>query len=149
VLHQAAPWPVNAASQVGKTTHNRLAIHLDLELCYAGAVQKRILLQGRMYVFEQHVCFHCNLFGYIKDTVIPLKVSVTGCECSRYSHTSLLASLGALGFQGTDNGWHCACRMCSLSRNVRIWAFPTLLRLCGEASVSFSPPSCRVRMPTG
>ncbi|KAK9823329.1 hypothetical protein WJX72_001963 [[Myrmecia] bisecta] len=37
------------------------------------ALQKKLLLQGRMYVFERTVCFHCNLFGYTKDKVIPLE----------------------------------------------------------------------------
>lgn len=29
---------------------------------------------GRMYVFEQHVCFHSNVFGYVKNKIIPLRV---------------------------------------------------------------------------
>jgi hypothetical protein len=33
------------------------------------ALRKKVLLQGRMYVFGEHVCFHCNLFGYIKTKV--------------------------------------------------------------------------------
>ena len=40
------------------------------------ALQKKILLQGRMYVFEHYVCFYANVFGYIKKLVIPLKVGV-------------------------------------------------------------------------
>ena len=27
-----------------------------------------------MYVFEHFVCFHSNVFGYVKDKAIPLKV---------------------------------------------------------------------------
>ena len=38
------------------------------------ALQKKILLQGRIYVFEHYVCFHANVFGYIKKVVIPLRV---------------------------------------------------------------------------
>lgn len=38
------------------------------------ALQKRVLLQGRMYVFDHHVCFYSNLFGYVKAKIIPLKV---------------------------------------------------------------------------
>lgn len=38
------------------------------------ALQKRILLQGRLYVFEHYVCFHANVFGYVKKIIIPLKV---------------------------------------------------------------------------
>lgn len=37
------------------------------------ALKKRILLQGRMYVFAQHVCFHANIFGYEKLKTIPLR----------------------------------------------------------------------------
>lgn len=33
------------------------------------ALRKRMLLQGRMYVFSRHVCFQCNLFGYHKVKV--------------------------------------------------------------------------------
>ena len=36
------------------------------------ALQKRILLQGRMYLFENYLCFHCNIFGYTKKKRIPL-----------------------------------------------------------------------------
>lgn len=36
------------------------------------ALRKRMLLQGRMYVFSRHVCFQCNLFGYHKIKIIPL-----------------------------------------------------------------------------
>mmetsp|Transcript_9208 Transcript_9208/g.33743 ORF Transcript_9208/g.33743 Transcript_9208/m.33743 type:complete len:686 (-) Transcript_9208:1416-3473(-) len=36
------------------------------------ALQKRILLQGRMYLFEHYLCFHCNIFGYTKKKRIPL-----------------------------------------------------------------------------
>ena len=38
------------------------------------ALKKRILLQGRMYVFEHYVCFHSNVLGYVKNKIIPLKV---------------------------------------------------------------------------
>ena len=36
------------------------------------ALRKKVLLQGRMYLFREHVCFHCNLFGYQKTKCIPL-----------------------------------------------------------------------------
>ena len=47
----------------------------DEVLCddFLCALKKRILLQGRMYVFEQHVCFHSNIFGYEKIKSIPLR----------------------------------------------------------------------------
>jgi GRAM domain len=34
---------------------------------------------GRMYVFEHFVCFHSNVFGYVKDKAIPLKVLSAPC----------------------------------------------------------------------
>ena len=40
------------------------------------ALKKRILLQGRMYVFEHYVCFHSNVLGYVKNKIIPLKVTL-------------------------------------------------------------------------
>lgn len=33
---------------------------------YLCALRKRILLQGRVYVFEHHVAFYANIFGYVK-----------------------------------------------------------------------------------
>ncbi len=51
------------------------------------ALKKRILLQGRMYVFEHYVCFHSNVLGYVKNKIIPLKVHIcphahrTGALC--------------------------------------------------------------------
>lgn len=43
---------------------------LDTFMC---ALKKRILLQGRMYVFTKHVCFSCSLFGYHKIKSIPIE----------------------------------------------------------------------------
>lgn len=37
------------------------------------ALHKKILLQGRMYVFENYVCFYSNLFGWVKQKAIPLQ----------------------------------------------------------------------------
>ncbi|KAK9863778.1 hypothetical protein WJX84_002729 [Apatococcus fuscideae] len=37
------------------------------------AIKRRILHQGHLYVFERHVCFHSNVFGYVRSTVMPLK----------------------------------------------------------------------------
>lgn len=39
------------------------------------ALRKRVLLQGRLYVFEEHLGFYCHFFGYRKAVVVPLKVS--------------------------------------------------------------------------
>lgn len=36
------------------------------------ALHKRILLQGRMYIFEHYLCFYSNVFGWVKQKVIPL-----------------------------------------------------------------------------
>ena len=49
----------------------RVQCVLDDFMC---ALQKRLLYQGRMFVFEHYVCFHSNLFGHKKDKVIPLQV---------------------------------------------------------------------------
>jgi hypothetical protein len=38
---------------------------------YMCALHKKILLQGKMYVFENYICFHSNVFGYIKTRCIP------------------------------------------------------------------------------
>ena len=38
---------------------------------YMCAMHKKILLQGKMYVFENYICFHSNVFGYIKTRCIP------------------------------------------------------------------------------
>ncbi|DBA93644.1 TPA: hypothetical protein ACH3X3_013719 [Trebouxia sp. C0006] len=37
------------------------------------ALQKKIMLQGRLYLFQHHVCFYSNLFGFIKSKIIPLQ----------------------------------------------------------------------------
>lgn len=39
---------------------------------YICALRKKILLQGRLFIFERHLCFHSSLFGYQKAKVIPL-----------------------------------------------------------------------------
>jgi len=43
---------------------------LDEFLC---ALHKKILLQGRMYVFNNYVCFYSSVFGYQKRKRIPFK----------------------------------------------------------------------------
>jgi VAD1 Analog of StAR-related lipid transfer domain/GRAM domain len=37
---------------------------------YAAALQKEILLQGRLYISEGHVCFWSNIFGYVTTLII-------------------------------------------------------------------------------
>lgn len=44
---------------------------------YNCALQRKILLQGKMYVFSSYVCFYSNVFGYITKRSIALK-EVTG-----------------------------------------------------------------------
>ena len=39
---------------------------------YVCALKKKVLFQGRLYVFENHLCFYCSLFGYTKMKSIPL-----------------------------------------------------------------------------
>ncbi|KAK2076207.1 hypothetical protein QBZ16_001139 [Prototheca wickerhamii] len=43
-------------------------VFLDDYLC---AIKKRMLHQGRMYVFDRHVCFHGNTFGHHEYYTIP------------------------------------------------------------------------------
>ncbi|WVQ86067.1 hypothetical protein IAT38_008235 [Cryptococcus sp. DSM 104549] len=37
---------------------------------YGCALSKDILVQGRLYVSENHICFHANIFGWVTDVVI-------------------------------------------------------------------------------
>ncbi|KAI8888652.1 GRAM-domain-containing protein [Backusella circina FSU 941] len=37
---------------------------------YGCALQKEILLQGRIYISEHHICFNANIFGWITNLVI-------------------------------------------------------------------------------
>ncbi|KAI8884506.1 hypothetical protein K501DRAFT_247618 [Backusella circina FSU 941] len=39
---------------------------------YGCALQKDILLQGRIYISEKHLCFNANIFGWVTNLVIPL-----------------------------------------------------------------------------
>jgi hypothetical protein len=39
---------------------------------YMCALRKKILLQGRLYVFSNKLCFYCSLFGYTKIKVIKI-----------------------------------------------------------------------------
>ncbi|CED83409.1 Uncharacterized conserved protein, contains GRAM domain [Phaffia rhodozyma] len=38
---------------------------------YGCALQRDILLQGRLYVSENHICFHANIFGWVTNLVVP------------------------------------------------------------------------------
>ncbi|KAJ3541640.1 hypothetical protein NMY22_g3805 [Coprinellus aureogranulatus] len=39
---------------------------------YGCALQREILIQGRLYISENHICFHANIFGWITDLAIPI-----------------------------------------------------------------------------
>ncbi|KAG7100159.1 hypothetical protein E1B28_001939 [Marasmius oreades] len=39
---------------------------------YGCALQREILIQGRLYISENHVCFHANILGWITDLTIPI-----------------------------------------------------------------------------
>ncbi|GAB4817199.1 hypothetical protein N2152v2_004245 [Parachlorella kessleri] len=40
---------------------------------YVCALKKKVLLQGRLFVFERHLGFYCNLFSYRKKYCVPLE----------------------------------------------------------------------------
>ncbi|KAF9469635.1 hypothetical protein BDZ94DRAFT_1150785 [Collybia nuda] len=39
---------------------------------YGCALQREILIQGRLYISENHICFHANIFGWITDLSLPI-----------------------------------------------------------------------------
>jgi hypothetical protein len=39
---------------------------------YSAALQREILLQGRLYISEGHICFWSNIFGYVTALVMSL-----------------------------------------------------------------------------
>ncbi|KAJ6583194.1 hypothetical protein B0H10DRAFT_1834207 [Mycena sp. CBHHK59/15] len=43
-----------------------------IEEDYGCALQREILIQGRIYVSENHICFHANIFGWVTDLTIPI-----------------------------------------------------------------------------
>ncbi|EGG11635.1 uncharacterized protein MELLADRAFT_46844, partial [Melampsora larici-populina 98AG31] len=38
---------------------------------YGCALQRDILVQGRLYISEQHLCFNANIFGWVTTLVLP------------------------------------------------------------------------------
>ncbi len=40
---------------------------------YSCALQKDILIQGRMYITERHICFNSNILGWVTSIIIPLQ----------------------------------------------------------------------------
>ena len=43
----------------------------DTYIDYGCALQRDILIQGRLYISENHMCFHANIFGWVTTLVIP------------------------------------------------------------------------------
>jgi hypothetical protein len=39
---------------------------------YGCALARDILVQGRLYISENHLCFHANIFGWITDLSVPI-----------------------------------------------------------------------------
>ncbi|ORZ29141.1 GRAM domain-domain-containing protein, partial [Catenaria anguillulae PL171] len=39
---------------------------------FSCALQKEILVQGRLYLTERHICFHAVIFGWVTSVQIPL-----------------------------------------------------------------------------
>ncbi|KAH8987743.1 hypothetical protein EDB86DRAFT_2087704 [Lactarius hatsudake] len=39
---------------------------------YGCAMQREILVQGRIYISENHICFHANIFGWVTDVIVPI-----------------------------------------------------------------------------
>ncbi|CAM6022337.1 unnamed protein product [Sphagnum balticum] len=75
---EAAPLPQQKQrSEAQKSEEYRQLFHLPPEEMliedFNCALQKNILLQGHMYLFNRYVCFYSNIFGYEKKKVIPLK----------------------------------------------------------------------------
>ncbi|KAG8716061.1 hypothetical protein FRC11_010254 [Ceratobasidium sp. 423] len=46
---------------------------------YGCALQREILIQGRLYISENHMCFNANIFGWITNFIIPFH-EVTALE---------------------------------------------------------------------
>ncbi|POW14055.1 hypothetical protein PSHT_07535 [Puccinia striiformis] len=44
---------------------------------YGCALQRDILVQGRLYISEQHLCFNANIFGWVTTLVIPFTDVIT------------------------------------------------------------------------
>ena len=40
---------------------------------YSCALKQKMLLHGRMFLTNRHVCFYSNLFGFEKKLVIPME----------------------------------------------------------------------------
>lgn len=47
--------------------HRRMNYIMNYIIDYGCALQKEILLQGRLYISEHHLCFNANIFGWITN----------------------------------------------------------------------------------
>ncbi|MCO5585786.1 hypothetical protein L7F22_039722 [Adiantum nelumboides] len=77
VQQRAAAESLARSRQVLRSEEYRQLFHLPPEEVliqdFNCALQKKILLQGHMYLFEHYVCFYSNIFGYEKKKIIVLK----------------------------------------------------------------------------
>ncbi len=55
------------------STFKAIPSHEKLLDDFTCALSKEILLQGRLYVSEKHVCFNSNILGFVTSLVIPLE----------------------------------------------------------------------------
>lgn len=51
---------------------------------YGCALQKDILVQGRFYVSENHICFHANIFGWITNVSLVSTTEITKLTLAHY-----------------------------------------------------------------
>ena len=74
-------WAPTSTIQLREGLNKKLGLSLEEVLIadYACALQKRILLSGRMYIFSRCVCFHSSLLGYETIETIPL-VQISAIE---------------------------------------------------------------------
>lgn len=49
---------------------------------YGCALQREILIQGRLYISENHICFHANIFGWITDVSHCRRLSLDSCNAT-------------------------------------------------------------------
>lgn len=50
-----------------------VGVSADLWIAFSCALSREILLQGRLFLSERHVCFHANILGWITNVVIALE----------------------------------------------------------------------------
>ncbi|CAE6340650.1 unnamed protein product [Rhizoctonia solani] len=72
ILSKASAFDVAAFHDVGDLSY-------DLNTDYGCAWHREILVQGRLYISENHLCFYANIFGWITSLTIPF-LDITGIE---------------------------------------------------------------------